>query len=90
MRTILMLAVVAIIAGCASFDPSSAYIATSPQADGMRTCAALTDALTPGASPAAAATLARNVLAPSPGAALGDDPAAGMRTCADMYDALTD
>ncbi len=88
---ILMLGVVALaLAGCASFDPSSGYIATSPQAEGMRTCAMLTDTLTPGISPAAAATLARNALSPSPGAALGDNPAEAMRTCAKMYDDLTD
>ncbi len=91
MKTILMLGAVAlIVAGCASFDQSSGYIATSPQAEAMRTCAMLTDTLTPGISPAAAATLARNALAPSPGAALGDDPAEAMRNCAIMYDFLTD
>ncbi len=90
MRTILMLGAVAVvITGCASFG-SSVNIATSPQADGMRTCAALTDVLNPGVSPLAAATLARNALSPSPGAALGDNPAEAMRTCAKMYDDLTD
>ncbi len=89
MRMILLGAAGFVLAGCASFG-SSANIATSPQADGMRTCAALTDALTPGVSPLAAATLARNALSPSPSAALGGNPAAAMRTCADMYDTLTD
>ncbi len=91
MRLILMLGALALVlAGCASFDTSSVYIATSPQADGMRTCAMLTDTLTPGISPSAAATLARNALSPSPGAALGDSPAEAMRTCANIYDDLTD
>ncbi len=91
MKTILILGASALaLAGCASFGPSSGYIATSPQADGMRTCAMLTDALTPGISPSAAATLAQNAFSPSPGAALGADPAEAMRTCADMYDTLTD
>ncbi len=91
MRMILMLGAAAfILAGCAAFNPSSGYIATSPQADGMRTCAMLTDALTQGISPSAAATLAQNALSPSPGAALGADPAEAMRTCADIYDTLTD
>ncbi len=80
----LWLALAVILGGCAS-----SYINTSPQADGMRTCAALTDALTPGISSAAAATLASNALSPSPGTALGGTPAEAMRTCADMYDALT-
>ncbi len=88
MKLILLGALALAVAGCASFGPS-VNVATSPQADGMRTCAALTDALTPGVSPLAAATLARNALSPTPGAALGGNPAAAMRTCADMYDTLT-
>ncbi len=86
MKPILILGAVAVVlAGCTSFN--AVNINTSPQADAMRTCAALTDALTPGVSPLAAATLARNAVAP--GAALGNNPAASMRTCADMYDDLT-
>lgn len=88
MKPILILAALA-LAGCSSGFIGGVEIRTSPQAEGMRTCAALTDILTPGVSPMAIASMVQGVLTPTPGAALGEDPAEAMRECAEIYDALT-
>ncbi len=90
MRTILMLGALALsLAGCASFIPLSANIASSPQADAMRLCGALVDSTTPDVSLPAIASLARNALNPAAVSQLGADPAEAMRACAGMYEALT-
>ena len=89
MRLIVMLVAALALAGCSVTDlVSNTQIATSPQADGMRTCAALTDILTPGVSPLAVARMAQGAISPTPGASLGGNPAEAMRMCAAINDAL--
>lgn len=91
MRLILMLGVVA-LAGCAG--PISlgllgkTSMQSSPAANAMRTCAALSDVVTPGISPAAVATLAAGILgAPL---ALGNTPQGALRNCANIIDIIND
>ncbi len=90
MKEILLCAVVLAVAGCASFLPPSANIATSPQADAMRLCGALVDVTTPGFSLPAIGTLARTALDTAAVNKLGANPALAMRKCANMYDGLAD
>ncbi len=89
-----MLGAVALaLAGCAGGPISlgllgSTTIQSSPAASAMRTCAALSDAVTPGFSPLAAAELARGFLgAPL---ALGNTPQGALRNCARIIDTIND
>ena len=93
MRTILMLgAVVLALAGCAG--PISlgllgkTSINSSPAANAMRTCAALSDVVTPGISPQAVTQLARGILEGP--LALGNTPASALRNCAKIIDTIND
>ncbi len=91
MRPILMLSALAIaLAGCETIPliGGGTKIQSSPAASAMRTCAALSDVVTPGISPLAAAELARGVLgAPL---ALGNTPAGALRNCAKIIDTIND
>ncbi len=94
MRLILMLSALAlIVAGCNGSPVSlgllgSTQITSSPAANAMRTCAALSDVVTPGISPLAAAQLARGALgAPL---ALGNTPQGALRNCAKIIDTIND
>ncbi len=93
MRLILMLsALVLALGACAGNIPLGPFGATkvrsSPAANAMRTCAALSDVVTPGLSPLAAAELARGILgAPL---ALGNTPAGALRNCAKIIDTIND
>lgn len=75
------------LSGCGGLIGGDVQINTSPQADAMRTCAALVDILTPGVSPLAALTIAKGALIG--GTALGVDPGEAMLECAGIYDGLT-
>ena len=82
--------VLLVLAGCGSLSGligGNVQFNTSPQADAMRTCAALVDILTPGVSPLAALTIAKGALIG--GGALGVDPGEAMLECAGIYDGLT-
>ena len=93
MRLILILgAVVLALAGCTGPVSlgllGSTKIQSSPAANAMRTCAALSDVVTPGISPLAVAQLARGILgAPL---ALGNTPQGALRNCARIIDTIND
>ncbi len=92
MRLILIGALVA-LAGCSGISVplgglGTATIHSNPAANAMRTCAALTDVLTPGVSPAAVVEIARNALGDV--LALGNTPSGAMRNCAKLIDSIQD
>ena len=93
MKPIPMLGALLIVAGCTGGPISlgllgSTTIQSSPAANAMRTCAALSDVVTPGISPLAAAQLVRGALgAPM---ALGNTPQGALRNCAKIIDTIND
>ena len=92
MRLILMLGALALALASCSTIPlgpfGAAKIQSSPAANAMRTCAALSDVVTPGISPLAVAQLVRGALgAPL---ALGNTPQGALRNCAKIIDTIND
>ena len=80
-----------VLAGCTSIPLGpfgAAKIQSSPAANAMRTCAALSDVVTPGISPAAVATLTRGILGKP--LALGNTPQGALRNCANIIDIIND
>jgi len=88
MKTAFICAATLTLAGCNGLPLGTATIHSNPVANAMRTCAALTDVVTPGISPMAAYEITKNALGDV--LALGNTPAAALRNCAQMIDSIED
>jgi len=86
MKTVFLCAVAFALAGCSGLPLGTATIHSNPAANAMRTCAALTDVVTPGISPMAAMEITKNALGDV--LALGNTPASALRNCARMIDSI--